>query len=161
MKNKKLLYILLPAVILIWGMIIYRVLNGSKSEMPATGDVLKNNTSVIGVSDDSFSLSAAYPDPFRAEPVKHSVLAAGSSVPLKQPAKEKKTLPPVNASWPQVTYNGVIKNQQSKKELAMVQVNGQSSFMKAGDVTNDVQLLKIFRDSIQVQYGKEKKIVHK
>ena len=48
-----------------------------------------------------------------------------------------------------------------RKELAMIHINGQSKLMKQGDIVLGVELLKIYRDSVQVCFEKEKKFVRK
>jgi hypothetical protein len=158
-KNKKLTYILLPAVILIWGMIVYRVMNASPSGT-RVNEAFHNESAAPAVVNDTFSLLANYRDPFRTAPAKKIMTSSGSEV-KSSPVKEKKVTTPVVSSWPQIVYGGLIRNQQSKKELAMVQVNGQGNFMRTGDIAGDVRLLKVFKDSIIVSFGKEKKSIRK
>lgn len=159
MKNKKLLYVLIPGTLLVWGMIIQKIYSAaSGTEGPLdqhTASIpLKENM----VMEDTFSIHPVYPDPFR-EPTKKIVAKSSEKTVSKQAVKKTNTA--VISSWPSVVYGGIIKNQNSKKELALVSVNGQSSLMSAGDKAGDVQLLKVYKDSIQVKFGKEDKYVRK
>jgi hypothetical protein len=50
---------------------------------------------------------------------------------------------------------------KSNAQLCMVNINGQSNFMKEGDALVDVLLKKVYKDSIEVVFQKEKKIIRK
>lgn len=156
---------MLPAVICIWGLIIYRICSGSASD----NDLQSAGESAIHefapLDRDTFSLLGSYRDPFQySEPrpqFQGSDHTAGKTIVA---TKEKKQVakPAVNAvAWPSVGYSGVIKNQKSQKELAMVQIDGQPNLMISGDIIANVQLVKVFRDSIHVKYGKERKTIKK
>jgi hypothetical protein len=54
-----------------------------------------------------------------------------------------------------------IKYQKLKKEMVLLEVNGQEHMMKLGENVAGVTLSKAFKDSVEVQFGKEKKIIHK
>jgi hypothetical protein len=77
----------------------------------------------------------------------------------KDPPPPKKVLVPTQ--WPAITYGGVIKSRKSNAQLCMVNINGQSNFMKEGDVIADVMLKKVYKDSIDVVFHKEKRVVRK
>ncbi|MFL5763635.1 MAG: hypothetical protein ACJ77K_06805 [Bacteroidia bacterium] len=159
MKNKKLTYALLPLVVLVWGMIIYRIMNVSGPDLPADNKIVYQEK-MPATAGDSFSISANYRDPFNA-PVVRYLNAHPGNLPNPVPVVQKKAAQPASNSWPKVAYNGTIRNQQSKKELAMVEIDGQNNFMKQGDRLREIQLLKISRDSILVCFGKEKKVIYK
>ncbi len=48
-----------------------------------------------------------------------------------------------------------------KKQLALVLINGQNCIVKIGDIMSDVELIKVFRDSIEVKYFKESRFILK
>jgi hypothetical protein len=112
---------------------------------------------VIENTNDTFSIHSDYRDPF-----------LDKSIPKKDPsdAPAKVSIPvaPVVKMalvWPAITYSGIIKNQKSNKEMVLVQINGQDFMAKAGETKNGVTLFKVYRDSIEVHFSKEKKIIHK
>lgn len=161
MKNKKLTYILLPAVIGIWGMIFYRIysgMDGNDKPVAATGNMSAANSNAA--AEDTFTLIASYRDPFLG-----SMAVVNDHPKVSQPAANTpKPVEPkqvVAAPWPSVTYSGMIKNQKSSVQLAMLQVNGQGYTVKTGESIEGVQLLKIYRDSAEVMFQHQKKIIKK
>ena len=66
MKNKKLTYILVPLVLIVWGLIIYRIFNTIHN----TDDSPLLNTPIATINGekntllDTFSLQLNYRDPF-------------------------------------------------------------------------------------------------
>lgn len=157
MKNKKTLYILLPLVAVIWGIIFYRIFSGvsNKNDAPGLKQTFFNDTSVA-VAADTFTLIADYRDPFLGRlPSSEKPQIRVASQPRPAPVP----LPPTQ--WPAISYSGLVKNQKSNKLVALVNINNQGSLMAPGQVLNEVTLLKVFKDSIEVQYRGEKKIVRK
>jgi len=160
MKNKKLIYVLIPLVLFVWGVIIYRVFNTiNNNESPQ----LMNKP--IAIADerkeflnDTFSLRLNYRDPFLGKLLKTVTTAGGNKKKelLKTPLKTEAAI-----VWPVIVYGGVIKNQNSNKLWGFVQINGQVNIVKEGDVINEIQVKKIMKDSIEVQFGKQKKFVYK
>ena len=45
--------------------------------------------------------------------------------------------------------------------MVLLEINGEGHMMKVGETINGVFLFKAFRDSVEVQFYKEKKIIHK
>jgi hypothetical protein len=139
-KNKNLLYILILGTLLIWGVILYKIMNVIGSEK----DELNSEKNYIAMVDkneslpDTFTILANYTDPV---------------VELQKPI--------VITPWPAIVYLGVIKNQKSNKQFVMVQINNQSNAMKLGEIIEGVTLLKVYKDSVEVKFNKEKKFIKK
>ncbi|MES2285427.1 MAG: hypothetical protein V4547_07040 [Bacteroidota bacterium] len=164
MKNKKLLYILIPIVLLVWGIIIYRifnVVNASNSNEVLKSAIIENvnNESLI----DTFSIHPNYRDPFISKRAKKPTSENKAVSPITKPSLIKKVsnTAPISDKWPSIVYNGLIKNEKSNKQLALVQINGQSNILQIGNVAEGVELTKIFRDSIEVKFNSEKKFIKK
>ena len=155
MKNKKLLYVLIPGVIFVWGIIIYRIVTGmGGNENPTSQKVEMEEIHQDVILNDTFSINPTYRDPFSGKQVKKVASASQQTI-------KKLVAPIITANWPQITYGGIVKNQKSSKQLVLVSINGQSTMLKVGESYSDVVLLKVFKDSIEVQFGKEKKFVRK
>lgn len=158
MKNKKATYILLPIVLGIWGLIIYRVFAVASPDTPTPRypDTGNGKTETISLAD-TFSLLASYPDPFleAVKEVKHS------SKPVAVKKEPVKPVAAVKTSWPAITYSGMVRNQKSDKQLVMVSVNGSSNVMKVGDVVEGLALVRIWRDSVELAMGKERRYIKK
>ena len=158
MKNKKLLYILIPATLALWGAILYKIVvgvNGKEEAFPINqmNAPVENNETL----PDTFNISGNYRDPFIAGK-KEKVNSNTGEIPV---TKIKVAAPVAISQWPNIVYGGMIKNQQSSKQLVLILINGQSNFMKMGDIANGIELTKVFRDSIEVQFLKEKKFISK
>jgi hypothetical protein len=156
MKSKKTVYLVLPVVIGLWALVIYKIVNiysASEGKLVAASSFIP--PVLIANSNDTFSITANYRDPFLG---KTETPAAVNNTP-KTPPPPKKIAEPTK--WPVITYGGVIKSRKSNAQLCMVSINGQTNFMKEGDVLSDVQLKKIYKDSIDVVFQKEKRVVKK
>lgn len=155
MKNKKAVYLLVVLIAGIWGVIIYRFFNFASSSENSTAfqssfvpPVLSSGTA------DTFSIAANYRDPFLGRVEVRSEVKKPAVNPLP-----KKAVEPLK--WPTITYGGVIKSRKSNSQLCMVIINGQSNFMKEGDAIADVKLKKVYKDSIEVTFQKEKRMIKK
>lgn len=159
MKNKKAIYFLLPVVVLVWGTIFYKIYQstdkGNQGVIVRSSQVIESE----GYQLDTFSLLANYDDPF----LKHVRVSSQPSE--KKEAVKKEQIKPKNEAkpikWPNITYGGIVVNKNSKQELVMVMVNGNSHLMKKKETRSNVQLLEVTPDSILVSYGDEKKYIRK
>lgn len=155
MKNKKTVYLVLPVVVGLWALVIYKVVQiYSASEEKVTSANAFIPPVLISSAADTFSIAADYIDPFLGRSIVKSDHKA--SEPTQLP---KKIMEPLK--WPAIAYGGMIKSRKSNDQLCMVVINGQSNFMKEGDITKDVQLKKVYKDSIEVVFQKEKRMVRK
>ncbi|OFY82851.1 MAG: hypothetical protein A3F72_01835 [Bacteroidetes bacterium RIFCSPLOWO2_12_FULL_35_15] len=159
MKNKKLLYILIPLTLLVWGIIVYRIIattnSGNENQIQSMQQI---ENATIENMNDTFLINPNYRDPFLGKMIKNVTTSATTSL-QKTITTVKNT--PILSSWPTIVYLGIIKNQKSNKQLTLVQINGQSYSMKIGETVNSVELCKVFKDSIEVKFGKEKKFCRK
>jgi type II secretory pathway component PulC len=157
MKNKKMLYLLIPGTLIVWGLIIFKIINNMHSEEgPASQHLLAASATVENVSD-TFSIHPDYRDPFLGKIIQRTDLS-------DRPAKiNVPVIPVVKAPtpWPTIVYGGIIKNQKLNKEMILLQINGQDFMVKSGETINGIQLFKVFHDSIEVHFSKEKKIIYK
>ena len=159
MKNKRALYVLLPLMIVIWGIIFYRIFSYVNKE---TINSIGNNDIKAAMIDsssvvDTFSIVAKYRDPF----LQTAYVNERKTMLTKPPAKpiEKVEAPPV--IWPSIHYGGMVKNQQSNKAFALVRINEKDNLMKPGDELQGVKLMNMSKDSIEVIYQQQKKTVLK
>lgn len=164
MKNKKLLIILIPATLLLWGMIAYKIFSvasGSDNigQIQETVSVINKGSNIL---TDTFSINPTYRDPFLGKLNKTAAINIGkASMPKTVSSPKPIAASPINKTFPSVIYGGLIKNKQSNKQLVLIQIGGQSTIMKIGDIVNEVELTKVFRDSIEVKFRKEKRFIIK
>jgi len=152
MKNKGLTYVLGLVVLVVWGMIIYRIFLAVKADdepLQSSTSLKKEVFNDYTIPKDTTKLLLNYRDPFAApkpeekeiSPDKHAIQKVFSSVPIR---------PPVN--WNQIKYSGYIHNPGSKKLIAMMNINGKELMMSEGETADQVKLIKNLKDSVKVSY---------
>lgn len=160
MKNKKLNYILIPAVLFIWGAIIYNVVSGASGdeELPAYGTIPKVEREGMA-SLDSFVLDLDYKDPFLSRRNHTGVSSSytgsvsNSSTSTSKPKKVEKPKvvePPMD--WSFIEYHGIFTNSDKKVGVATVTINSKDYLLDKGDEIEEVKLLLLTEDSIKISY---------
>lgn len=158
MKNKKLTYFLIAAVLALWGIIIFRVVSALTAQdddnsMPVTTTV-KEAYNDFALPKDTAKLLLNYRDPFGLVKEKDTV-SVKHDRPVMRQISSIVAKPAVN--WSFITYSGYIRNPSTKKLIALVNINGQSTTLTEGEIKNEVKLIKNLRDSIKISYeGKTK-----
>src|SRR6185369_15425411 len=101
MKSKRAVFILLLLVIIIWGLIAYRIYSTIKSDeiSPIKNDFVNNFESVS--PNEDFKLVANYRDPFLGKLMDVNVTRSKAKVPVAI----------IPLQWPEIKYKGIIKNQ--------------------------------------------------
>jgi len=165
MKNKKLLYLLIPINVIVWGYIGYTFLKSLNIETNIQlSSEYDSQISNVASIPDTFSLLNNNKNPFKdiffqRKNIKHKNSPNTSSVTNKTKINTSKRS---NLELlPAVRYNGLVKNQKTKKMLAIVTINNTDHLLKIGDTINRTKLLNIFKDSIIVRFNKEKLTIKK
>jgi len=147
---------LVPSVLLIWGIVFYKVFSGNSDEsdyypestvfVPKAGD---------SVAADSFTIVARYRDPFLGSLWKAPVVQ-------KKVIPKKKVEPPVPIvvhRWPQMSFLGVVQGKSG--QLGLLNISGKQNIVKAGAVVEGYTISTFTEDSITVHYENEKKVLYK
>lgn len=160
MKKKSINIFLIIAVSGIWVIVIYRVVNRYASASAPVVNQTITEEKIIPVKKTAvpFELIGNYRDPFLGDvPKPEKIKSTGNS----EKKESKKTNPPVTDSWPQVKYIGMIKNNDSGKMVALMNIGGKEVRMNPGQDFNGVKLDKMFKDSCLISMNREKKIITK
>lgn len=169
MKNKKTTYILFFLVILIWGIIGFRIYNHvHDSGTDQTPFVILPLSRAGSDTSGTKRLKLNYNDPF----LKRNVSVAKTiTMPEKKYSAQtnirrrigefNRKAPEKSVSWPDVSYSGLILNDKTNEELGLLQVNNESYLIRNGDIRNDIIIVKIFSDSIFVSYQDETRTILK
>jgi hypothetical protein len=174
-NNKRSVYLLLPLVLLVWGLIGWRIWaaasdSATEAEQPPT---MALHTKPILISHRPVLL-LTYGDPFKPGSTPASTLSAAprpvaidlSNAPVSEKSGTKLNFtihpiaPPVTAvmiTWPQIKYMGVIAHSGSNAQVALLAIDNQELVIKAGKSERDIQVLKLFRDSVQLGFHGQKK----
>ena len=157
-----MLYILIPLTALLWGMIIYKIMNAVNGTEEAVFQPLSVDVQKSEMISDTFTIAANYRDPFNSKEIKKISIQNNSIQPNNNiQIKNKIEKPVVSVSMPNVVYMGMIKNQKQNKQIVMIQINGTINNMKAGDKIDGVELVKIYKDSVEMKFNKERFFVKK
>lgn len=161
MKNKKTSWILLPAVLLIWGIIGWKIYAATRDNPSA--DVLPRSTAEVAPekSDvpDTYRLLLDYPDPFLATSKPVATKPSGTNPHIPKP--KISTEPVAAAVWPEIRYAGLVKSPKDGKVVGFLTIDGTSHFVKSGDAIGSVSVKTIWKDSALVGFGKESRTIHK
>lgn len=159
MKNKKINYILLPAVFIIWAAILYRIFSVIKAPDSPVQDSSNFVRDENQEEDSSFQLIANYRDPFEGKTFQlvKSPSEGVSNVRVAAPPKNEKP----GIDWTTIQYLGTIKRQKDNSSVALVKISGKTNMLGKGEEMGGVKLLQIMKDSIQVQYNGVKKVIKK
>jgi len=152
MKSKKMIYLLISCVAVIWGMIIYRIYVQVKPSDEMQISQVKQKSISITInnhSDDTYQLYLDR-DPFAAYSFVSSVAPAIQTSALPVVNRATKISTPVN--WPVITYSGYIKNPKSNQKITIISLNGKEIMLRDGEVAQGVKLIKNYGDSIQLSF---------
>ncbi|AMR33714.1 hypothetical protein A0256_20895 [Mucilaginibacter sp. PAMC 26640] len=164
MKQKPLTYVLLIVTTAVWGMISYRIfitvspdndIAPPKSAVIYEGKDAPNDYAPI---KDTNKLLLNYRDPFSNASLKDT-----ATIPVRKliaPLTGMRTAPvkpPIN--WNFIHYSGYVMGADSKRPLALVNINGKNLTLAEGEQADNVKLLKNMKDSIKVFFeGKTRSI---
>lgn len=148
MKNKKSIYILLPIVLLIWGMLIYQFFSFSAPEDSLENVPMEFNIKPLKLKERTpFFINVGYRDPFLGKMYAAPVTSPKKSVVIKKHIKPEETL-----VWPSIHYKGTISDTKDKKKIFVMIIDGHNFYMKKGDTENGVFLKDGDKESVYVKY---------
>lgn len=149
MKNRKSIYVLLPIVLLIWGILINQFLSFSVSDT-----VLKNTTSEFSIKPfklkerNQFYINVNYKDPFLGKIHSPQIInIPKNTIKAKNKPKTEEII-----DWPTILYKGIVSDTKDKKRIYMLVINGKTCLMKKGSTENEVHLKDGDKESIYVKY---------
>ncbi len=151
MKNKKNIYFLLLAVLVIWGVLGYRIYTSLSPNSTTEVDKLSVSEFKPQKLEDArtFSITANYRDPFLGLIMKKKVVKPYVKRPIKNKVEEK--------PFPTIVYKGLVSASGKKEQVFLISINGQQHFFKKNAVKNEVKLIKGSSNEVILQYyGKRK-----
>lgn len=164
MKNRKATYALGFAVLVVWGLILYRVFHNDDegegrgfSAVPtaAPKEVLNDYSTM----PDTALLRLNYRDPFGSgsmPPDTSHPLANNLTIFHPISALPSK---PFQTDWGFIRYSGFVRNPKNKCLIAMVNIRGKDMMMSEGETVEEVRLVKNLQDSVRVWYKGQSKII--
>jgi hypothetical protein len=153
LKNKTKTYLLLAAVLGIWGTIGYRVMSGVN---PTISEVKEDNFDMVfnpksNTEIDTFSIQSLDRDPFlgtlsNAKKAKHSNIK-------KEPLKR------IIGNMPSITYSGLVKKQSTSNQVFVVTINNNQFLLKKGQIADSITLVKGNDKEIVIRYHKKNQTI--
>jgi hypothetical protein len=158
MKSKKNIYILLPIVLIIWGMLIYQFFSYTSPEVIEVQEELPLFVKIDYKEPDTTALDINHRDPFTGKLENTNRNASSSNVKdANQPKTQILSTPEVQT---QIEYKGIVSDVANKKKVFMVIIDNQTFLMKQGEKENEVELINGNRESITIKHkGKKKNIL--
>ncbi|MBI1286285.1 MAG: hypothetical protein GC178_01790 [Flavobacteriales bacterium] len=153
MKDKKTLVVLIPALIIVWGMIIYRLVETFSEDDP-TVEIFARTEAPVESEHITYALQLDYPDPFLKAEIRKAVVKdvkKSSTKPQKKPVQRKVRETPA----PKLRYNGRVENRTSNEERHLISINGNPHIVALNELVDEVTLQKVFTDSVQFRWNKE------
>jgi len=135
-------YVLLGLVLVIWGIVGYRIFSTLAPETQEKSLVATTTfTDVQVAAQDTFSIQANYRDPF---------LGTLPPSQRKFPKTKKGTRKKIN--FPSIAYTGSMVNSSTKKRIFFVTVNGTQHLLEKGKTGSEVTLMHGTGKSITIRY---------
>lgn len=156
-KNKKVTYLLICAVSIVWGLILYKVFSNDTDVEEGFQQPVVSGTSEaydqFVTRPDTFKLALNYEDPFVGSVKTEQVKVVEKIKAINYTALQVRPL----VDWTGVSYSGYVVNPMTKKLVAILVVLGQERMLAEGEVFAGLKLLKNKKDSVLVSWqGKQK-----
>ncbi len=160
MQQKHFKYLLLLGVALIWGAVLYRILNNINSN-PNPPQAIHQRTVFADKDSSSYQayiLLIDYADPFGADdenPVPDES-SAGALIKETNKFSTDNTGSYVKPDISFIKYKGIISNSITHKKAAIISVNGKDELARLNKVVNNIKINSIKKDKIQITYQDKK-----
>jgi len=162
MKSKKSLYILIPTVIIIWSLIIYKIFNyQNKSFIVEQPAISFNIPDSIETVTDTLAFIARYRDPFLGRLKSQATVVKKEKGNQNRINYQQKQAIKVYVNWPKIDYNGMIYSTENNRLLALININRCNYLMNKTQKIEQCKLLMISPDSIIMSFKTDKKTFYK
>lgn len=165
--KKNINIILILAVSGLWGTVIFKYIKQFFQDEKADLSLTATSNIILPkeVKRDTFHLVALPVDPFLKKaytpqpPTQHMVVTQKIN---RQPKKVSPT-PVIKevTPFPEIHYYGFIKSKDKTEELILIKVNNTLYKTRPNADCQGVVIKKIYRDSIEVKFEKQKAVIHK
>jgi len=163
LKNKGVTYLLLAAVCLIWGIVIYRLISGMSDD--ETIDFAQSNEKFVDLDSvsETYSLIASYRDPF----IGKSTIVKTNTTP-RTVVKIAKPVVPVPGiipkpviyiDWSFIQYQGLISNKGKAKLIGLVKIKGEDHMVSVNSTIKDVKITFLNKDSVGVIFQGQNRMI--
>jgi hypothetical protein len=163
--KKKVNIILTMVMLCLWGTVGYKYVNRFfvSDEAPTLKEAGLTTNMSNKIKKDTFDLKPLGNDPFLNKRLSKPIIKA--HVVTRYVAKPKLNPEPkklkIITPFPTVKYFGFIKSQDKKEELILLKINNTLHKTRLNGNCDGIMVKKIYKDSVQVIFGKETRIIKK
>jgi hypothetical protein len=156
MKNKKLIYILIPLVVVIWGLIVFRIIKQiHHSQKPEIGNAIYSKGKLSITDNDSSKLILKYRDPFLNGMTRKNYASRSESIFGNN--SNLTTVPKPTINFPATKYSGLVTNSKNKHKLGLLKIDNKDFLVQEGDLVSGEKIIKLHADSVIISFKKAKK----
>lgn len=152
MQNKSKTYILLIGVLIIWGVLGFKIVSAVNPNVPVPEShnmSMAFNPKMVKELD-TFSIKGVHRDPFLGTLEKKRVAKTNVKVSIKK-----------ELLWKPIQYHGTIAKKDSKTNLFIVTIDGSQYLMKIRQTIDEVKLIKGNDENIVLNYKGQNKAFQK
>lgn len=149
LNKKTKTYLLLAAVLGIWGTIAYKIITGLNSELPTVEplEMVSDFNPKADISKETFTIKPIERDPF-----------LGTLYQKKQKTTSKGALKATSVTFPLISYQGMIKKRKAKDKVFIININQKQHLLKIGQTRDSITLIKGSAKEIQLRYRNQYKV---
>ncbi len=163
MKNKKLTYILLPLVIIVWGLVVYRMFFEGRTKPDNLTQIIKPIVKEqTQTKNKTYKLIANYRDPFLDKTASGNIESGEKQ--NKQTESNtnlrRRRTSVSRVRWPEIEYGGFVEGNKAKQTI-LIKINKRDYLAYKGDTIEQVIVKEFYGDSLIVIYSNEEKTLLK
>lgn len=164
--KKKINIVLILIVLTVWGFVASKTLSQYffLDKKTINNGQFNSKLSINKIKKDTFALGNIARDPFLNKENRAYVSSPSKYIYFKKPTIKKEAKPIIVKqkeiiNWPQITYHGYINSKDRNGELLiLVNVDKKLHRLKMNQQSDGITLKKVYKDSIQLDFNREKKI---
>ncbi|RKR09081.1 hypothetical protein C8C83_0681 [Flavobacterium sp. 90] len=165
MAKKRINIILIIVVLALWGTAGYKALNRqfSGSNLLIEKRNQQVNINIKQIKKDTFKLEKIGRDPFLNKQFQTALIVPKRPTSNYVSVRKEVVTPTLktdpNLSWPILSYYGYFESKEKKQELVLLKVDSKLCKLKINTPYNGLIVKKKYKDSIEVYFNSERKIV--
>lgn len=167
MAKKKINIILILVVLGLWGTVGFRALNRQfvGNDVVSEQQMQQGNVSINKIIKDTFELQKIHRDPFLNREFSSPVAAHKAVVSYHKAVKKAVALKvpkgDPNLQWPNLAYHGYIASKERNEDLVLLTIDSRLRRLKLNDPVNGLIVRKRYKDSIEVFFNSQTRIIRK
>ncbi|MDC8005217.1 hypothetical protein POV27_14240 [Aureisphaera galaxeae] len=144
MKNKKNIRILLPLVVAIWALLIYKMVDAFSDDSNPVAQTQIGSFKAPDIKPkEEFSLLAVESDPFLGTVYKKK---------RKKTSGATSSAPKKDIAWPTIQYLGLVADGGSSDKVFIISINGQQQLIRSGETLENVKVIRGNKEKITLRF---------